>query len=205
MLSLDLESAPEQQDLVRRSRSALLELQTLYEEVRNYAAPIQLERSKQSLPKILNEVWGHLVDQWRSLHIQLDLKCDAGLEVSCDKHRIGQVIRNLFENSLSVSPVNTQIVVTCDVVHSGNKSMVRVSVEDQGPGLNQEQKARIFEPFYTTKTKGTGLGMAICNRILEAHGGRIYVAESAGSSSGANIVFELPAGQPQLNRFWDQT
>ena len=192
MLSLDLESAPEQQDLVRRSRSALLELQTLYEEVRNYAAPIQLERSRQSLPKILNEVWGNLVDQWRSLHVHLVVKCDSDLEINCDKHRIGQVVRNLFENSLCVSPKNSQIHVVCEVIQDENHPLVRVAVTDQGPGLNEEQMAKIFEPFFTTKTKGTGLGMAICQRILEAHGGRIYVADTREHGGGATIVFELP-------------
>ena len=56
--------------------------------------------------------------------------------------------------------------------------------------LNQEQREHIFEPFYTTKTKGTGLGMAIAQRIVEAHGGHITAGED--SPSGADIVVTLP-------------
>ncbi len=191
MLSLDLESAPEQQDLVRRSRSAMIELQTLYEEVRNYAAPIQLERSKQNIPKLCAEVWGNLADHWRVSQVQLIVHGEHS-EVFCDKHRLGQVLRNLFENSLSVAPKDSQITVQCSSFGSGKTKAIRVQVTDQGPGLTDEQKERIFEPFYTTKTKGTGLGMAICRRILEAHGGRIYVGESTTDHSGATIVFEIP-------------
>jgi len=199
MLSLDLESAPEQHDLVRRSRSALVELQTLYEEVRNYAAPIQLERSKQSIERLCNEVWGNLADQWRSMRVQLVLRCNPCPDVNCDKHRIGQVIRNLFENSLSVAPADSKIFVDCRLIASANDAepQVEIRVSDQGPGLDSTQRARIFEPFYTTKTKGTGLGMAICQRIVEAHGGRIFIAESKKDvepveATGATIVLELP-------------
>jgi signal transduction histidine kinase len=53
-------------------------------------------------------------------------------------------------------------------------------VEDRGPGLAPEEYMRIFEPFYTTKPQGTGIGLAICRSIVEAHDGRIWATESAG-------------------------
>jgi two-component system sensor kinase FixL len=72
---------------------------------------------------------------------------------------------------------------------------LRVAVRDNGPGLGPEQRQRIFDPFYTTKTRGTGLGMAIAKRIVEAHGGRIAVGE--GRAAGAEIIILLPReGQP---------
>ena len=194
VLELDLESAPEQQDLVRRSKSAMVELQTLYEEVRSYAAPIQLERSRQSIQRLCDETWGNLSDQWRSTRVELVLRCAPFPEILCDRQRVGQVIRNIFENALSVSPRNSRITVECCTLQSEKGAQIQVRFSDQGPGLSQEQRSRIFEPFYTTKTKGTGLGMAICQRIVEAHGGRIYVEESNGhnNSIGAVIVLELP-------------
>ena len=194
MLELDLESAPEQQDLVRRSKSAMIELQTLYEEVRGYAAPIQLERSRQSIQRLCDETWGNLVDQWRTTRVELVLRCAPCPEVLCDRQRIGQVIRNIFENALSVAPSNSQITVDCCTLQCENGTRVQARISDQGPGLNQEQRSRIFEPFYTTKTKGTGLGMAICQRIVEAHSGRIYVEDSTehNNTVGAVIVLELP-------------
>ncbi len=194
MLELDLESAPVQQDLVRRSKTAMVELQTLYEEVRSYAAPIQLERSRQSIQRLCDETWGNLVDLWRSMRVELMLRCAPCPEVLCDRQQIGQVIRNIFENALSVAPSNSQITVDCCTLQCEKGPRVQVRISDQGPGLNQEQRSRIFEPFYTTKTKGTGLGMAICQRIVEAHHGRIYVEESPGHNNtvGAVIVLELP-------------
>ncbi len=194
MLSLDLESAPEQQDLVRRSRSALVELQTLYEEVRNYAAPIQLERSPQSMQNLCNEAWGNLADQWRSLKVHLVFRCQPVPNVQCDRHRMVQVIRNIFENSLSVAPNDSSIFVDCRQIQAEEAIRVQVRITDQGPGLNEEQQSRVFEPFFTTKSKGTGLGMAISQRIVEAHGGLLFAEDSTlnDNATGAVFVLELP-------------
>jgi two-component system, LuxR family, sensor kinase FixL len=197
MLELDLQSSPDQHDLVKRTRSALVELQVLYEEVRSYAAPIQLERSRQHIPELCEETWLNLREQWQSRNIDLVSSCDASPPVSCDKQRICQVLRNIFENSFAVSPNGSSIFVECRTIQRDQSSFAQISITDQGPGLNEEQRLRIFEPFYTTKTRGTGLGMAICHRIVDSHGGRIFVGtrkESDNEKTGAVIVVELPVG-----------
>lgn len=197
MLELDLQSSPDQHDLVKRTRSALVELQVLYEEVRSYAAPIQLERSRQYIRELCEETWLNLREQWQSRHIDLVASCDACPPVSCDKQRICQVLRNIFENSLAVSPNGSSIFVDCRTIQRDQSLFAQISVTDQGPGLNEEQRLRMFEPFYTTKTRGTGLGMAICHRIIDSHGGRIFVGtgkESDDEKTGAVIVVELPVG-----------
>ncbi|MEI7457757.1 MAG: PAS domain S-box protein [Pirellula sp.] len=197
MLELDLQSSPDQHDLVKRTRSALVELQVLYEEVRSYAAPIQLERSRQSIRELCEETWLNLREQWQTRHIDLIASCDACPVVSCDKQRICQVLRNIFENSFAVSPNGSSIFVDCRTSQRDQSSFAQISITDQGPGLNEEQRLRMFEPFYTTKTRGTGLGMAICHRIIDSHGGRIFVGtkkESDNEKTGAVIVVELPVG-----------
>ena len=68
-------------------------------------------------------------------------------------------------------------------------------MRDNGPGLNQEQRERIFEPFYTTKTKGTGLGMAIAQRIVEAHDGKIAVGADRGT--GTEVLVTLTHPNPE--------
>ncbi|XZE34005.1 two-component system sensor histidine kinase NtrB [Pirellulaceae bacterium SH501] len=195
MLDLDLETAPEQRDLVRRTRSALVELQTLYEEVRSYAAPIQLGKSRQIVSELCQQVWDNLTDVWSPQEVKLVLNCEACPAIYCDAPRISQVIRNIYENSLAVVPHNSSIYTTCKLIRHGNQPYIQVAFTDDGPGLDEEQRRRIFEPFFTTKTKGTGLGMAICNRIVEAHAGKIYVGDAEfrhPKAHGAVIVMELP-------------
>ncbi len=197
MLELDLHSAPDQRDLVKRTRSALVELQVLYEEVRSYAAPIQLERSRQYIRELCEETWLNLKEQWQNRDIDLVASCDACPPVSCDKQRICQVLRNIFENSFAVIPDGSSIFIDCRTIQRDQSLFAHIRITDQGPGLSDEQRLRIFEPFYTTKTKGTGLGMAICHRIIDSHGGRIFVGtanESDKEKTGAVIALELPVG-----------
>jgi len=68
---------------------------------------------------------------------------------------------------------------------------VLVAVRDSGPGLNPESLERLFQPFYTTKSDGMGMGLSICRSIVEVHGGRIWA--TANVPQGASFQFSLPA------------
>lgn len=105
-----------------------------------------------------------------------------------DRFALRQVLRNILENSLIACEDPVQIEVDFADIQRDGRSWIQCSIRDNGPGFNPEQRERIFEPFYTTKTHGTGLGMAICKRFVEAHGGRIDV----GPGPGAHIVLTLP-------------
>jgi signal transduction histidine kinase len=69
---------------------------------------------------------------------------------------------------------------------------VCAAVRDTGPGLSAENLGRLFEPFYTTKPNGMGMGLSICRSIIEAHGGRLWATGHA--SQGALFRFTIPAG-----------
>jgi signal transduction histidine kinase len=71
--------------------------------------------------------------------------------------------------------------------------MIEVRIADSGRGMSDDAVARMFEPFYTTKPSGTGLGMPLCRMIVEAHGGRIWAEPGVEGQSGATIAFTLRA------------
>ena len=71
-------------------------------------------------------------------------------------------------------------------------SGVLVAVQDSGPGLNPESLEPLFDPFYTTKPGGMGMGLSICRSIIEAHGGRVGASRNVGP--GATVQFTLPVG-----------
>ena len=111
--------------------------------------------------------------------------------VSCDKDKITQVLVNLVDNAIKYSRQGSVIVAT-EAADGG----VKVSVVDQGPGIRREDQGKIFEAFVrlsegTRRREGTGLGLAICRRIVESHGGRIWIESEEGS--GAAFNFTLPA------------
>jgi signal transduction histidine kinase len=189
MLEMEVGDKPEALDLVRRVRRAQEQLHHLLEEVRNYAAPLHLQRTASSLRDVWQEAWEQTSPhrQGRDVaiaeHVQGDTRCQV------DRFRLGQVFRNIFENSLAACRDPVRIEIDCSAASGDAQGGVRILIRDNGPGLTPEQKRRIFEPFYTTKAKGTGLGMAIAQRIVETHGGAISVEEEA---PGATIQIVLP-------------
>jgi two-component system sensor histidine kinase KdpD len=112
--------------------------------------------------------------------------------VVVDDIRIGEVLTNLVENAVKFSDENTKI--TIDAHHAGNE--IIISVKDEGIGIPPELHEKVFERFFqgnghkTGRRKGTGLGLAICRGIVEAHGGKIRVANQNGS--GTKFSFSLP-------------
>jgi two-component system sensor kinase FixL len=193
MLALEIEDRPEALNLVGRIQKAQNHLQQLYEEVRNYAAPLKLERQRWSVATVWRQAWSNLAVQRQGRNATLREDCDqVDPHCSVDPFRLEQVFRNILENALAACADPVQVMVACAATSLEGKPALRVAVRDNGPGLNPEQRQRIFEPFFTTKTKGTGLGMAIAHRIIEAHGGQIAVGPSAGR--GAEILITLPRG-----------
>lgn len=193
MLQLDLAEEQTYLDLIGRTDTALGELHRLYEEVRGYAAPLQLECRPCNLIELCAETWDHLAAQRAGRSVQL--RTDGDREscfCDCDRQRVSQVFRNILENALAVAPEGSEIVARCEPSELEGQPAFLVAIQDSGPGLNAEEAARIFEPFFTTKTKGTGLGMAIVKRIVEAHGGEIHVGNSS-AGPGAQVVLTLPA------------
>ena len=87
-----------------------------------------------------------------------------------------------------------EVAVACREVPLAGQPVLRVCVRDNGPGLGGEQRQRIFEPFYTTRPTGTGLGMAIARRIVEAHGGAIAAGNCP--EGGAEITLSFPRSSP---------
>jgi signal transduction histidine kinase len=140
---------------------------------------------------VWREAWGLLHAQRKDCHAELREQVLAtDLVIECDRFRLVQVFRNILDNALSACPDPVEIEITCELTHEETNPPICVRVRDNGPGLNAEQRRRIFEPFYTTKPTGTGLGMAITQRIIEAHGGIIAIGDDR--SSGAEIIVTLP-------------
>ncbi len=191
MLALEVEDRPEALDLIGRIQKAQDHLQHLYEEVRSYAAPLQLEREEWELPEIWRQAWENLALLRQGKRATLKEHTN-GLDLHCvvDQFRLEQVFRNILENALAASQDPAEIQILCARAGIDGRPAVQIAFRDNGPGLGTEQRQRIFEPFYTTKTKGTGLGMAIAKRIVEAHGGQIVLG--SGTDRGAEIVITLP-------------
>jgi nitrogen fixation/metabolism regulation signal transduction histidine kinase len=110
--------------------------------------------------------------------------------VEVDPVSIRQVLHNLIKNALEATVKQCQIEIKIAKVMRNNVEYVELGVYDNGTGLNADQIETIFEPYVTSKNKGTGLGLAIVKKIIEEHGGAIWV--DTAFNDGAGFVFQLP-------------
>ena len=122
------------------------------------------------------------------LHVEAS---DLNLMCEIDPFRVEQVVRNVLENGVSACEDTGILNVSFSAAKIDDKAAVCIALANDGPPLTPEVKERIFEAFFTRKTRGSGLGMAISRRIVEAHDGRIAVGQPP---SGVEIVITLPKG-----------
>jgi signal transduction histidine kinase len=105
-----------------------------------------------------------------------------------DRVQLQQVLLNLIMNAVeamrSVNHGSRELVIGTGADESGG---VRISVQDSGPGLNPQIFDRLFDPFYTTKADGMGMGLSICRSIIDAHDGRIWASAMPGPGSTFNV------------------
>ena len=122
---------------------------------------------------------------------QLDL-AEVGLRIQADGEQLRRAIGNLVLNAIDAMPRGGVL----RIASSREDGHVRLSVSDTGMGLTEEECARLFTPYYTTKQHGTGLGLAIVQSVVSDHGGKISVLSSPGN--GATFIIELPVspGEP---------
>jgi PAS domain S-box-containing protein len=125
-------------------------------------------------------------------NVKISLALDDNLAtVLGDKVQLQQVVLNLllnaFDSMKDCSPREREVKLRAELYGA---NMIRVAVNDRGIGLSVDKLDKIFEPFYTTKSEGLGMGLSICRSIIEAHSGRLWAENNA--DSGATFYFTLP-------------
>lgn len=194
LLGDQLLDRPESLELLESIQRSQDELHRLYEEVRAYAAPIQLCPHRRNVDDILRKAWGDLVTVRDHRDVLFDERPECeDLRCEVDGFSLRQVFRNILENALQAceDPVGIKVVYS-ETIETRSPALV-IAIRDNGPGLRPEHAAEVFSSFFTTKTNGTGLGMAIAQRIVQAHGGQITL--NATLKEGAEFVVTLPRKQ----------
>jgi two-component system sensor kinase FixL len=132
-------------------------------------------------------------DTFRERHIQVRRVEETPLPaIAFDPQQVHQVLINLLKNALEAMPGGGEITITSRVTGAN----AEISVRDTGVGLAPEVAAKIFQPYFTTKEKGTGLGLANCQSIIAEHGGDIRVASAPGQGTTFTIQLPLETAPP---------
>jgi len=161
------------------------------------------EYAKPSKKQSVNVNISHLIQEVLALYtlregIRFKARYQSGLQiVNGDPVSIRQVIHNLIKNSLEAVGLEGLIEINVHRVLKNNTDYVEIALYDNGAGIKEDQVEKIFEPYVTTKVKGTGLGLAIVKKIIEDHGGAIWVDN--GRKVGAGFIIQLPACNSELS------
>jgi signal transduction histidine kinase len=141
---------------------------------------------RETLQRSLNLADGRV--RQAGLHVHTSMS-EKPLWVNGDAEQLNQVFVNLLLNAIEATPSSGSIYVSAHPVPEA--ATIRVIISDTGPGIAGEIMMRLFEPFATTRPKGTGLGLPICRRIVTEHKGTIVAGTR--ESGGAELTVELPA------------
>ncbi len=150
-------------------------LETMVESMLDFARPLELNRSGQDINQMVNQSLAVLSEMAQERKVRVRSKISPNLpKVFLDPLRLKQVLLNLLLNAIEASPEGETVDLD---LYQKRKDLI-IDVRDNGCGLPSGKKEKIFSPFFTTKRKGTGLGLPIAKKIVEAHQGILEVLEN---------------------------
>jgi two-component system sensor histidine kinase HydH len=175
-------------------RGELHRLESIVDHFLRLASPSELDIESVDLAKIINHVCDLLRPEAAARQIQITTELEHGLPtLRADPVRLTQALMNLVINAMQAVERQGKIEVSAQQVESA----ILVKVSDTGPGIPPEKLASIFDPYFTTKSEGNGLGLWIAQQIITAHGGSIQAQN--GSVGGAIFAMVLPMQRGQVS------
>jgi signal transduction histidine kinase len=169
-------------------RAEVQRLNSIVEEFLSLARPLEIKREAVRIDALLQEMAALTEDDARSARVQIRVVVPHELPTAgVDRNYLKQVLLNLVLNGIQSMPRGG--LLTLEAKAAGGK--MDVIVADTGEGIPKEILPRIFEPYFTTKTRGVGLGMTIARRIVEAHGGTLTVDSTVGQGTRFQITIPI--------------
>jgi two-component system NtrC family sensor kinase len=165
----------------------------IVEDLVTFAREPRLERVTIDLPSLIRDVVSRLERAGELAPGIVRLEGARIADASVDGTRVGQVLRNLLLNAAAAAPEGTPIEVR---VEDGS-DQIAVHVRDQGGGISREDLPHLFEPFFSKRPGGTGLGLAVSHGIVMAHGGTIQIDSASGCGTTATIRLPKIGGERQ--------
>lgn len=174
------------------TQTIIKQVDALKEMVNEFSHFARLPQSKPTLSD-LNAVVDSALVLYRTGHkdAQFKISLDPSLpKFNFDSEQIGRVIGNLLENAMAAMDGQAESTVLVATQYDSALGIARLEVQDNGSGIPEENRERIFEPYFSTKEQGTGLGLAIVKRIIDDHNGFVRVLPNV--PKGTKLIVELP-------------
>ena len=178
----------QQQDFANKILSGLRNIESQVSEMLLFARGGHSVIEAHSIDAIFSELTSRVSDKVHQSSAQLHVKQDSGDSIlHCNQEAILGALQNLINNALEISTTDLHLQLRAVIV---DEHHVKISLQDNGPGINTTIQEKIFDPFFTTKSNGTGLGLAVVQAVAKAHQGKIVIESTEGE--GSEIGFILP-------------
>lgn len=163
------------------------QMEEIVTNVLNFARPIQLNTKEEDIRRVVEQAaaWCQNKAEAAKVNMSNELPADPIL-VSVDPLNLQRALTNLISNAIEASREGQKVSLSLKT----EKEKILILIRDQGAGMDQETLENVFIPFYSKKPQGTGLGMAIVKKVVEAHDGKILIHSQPGR--GTEVRIELP-------------
>jgi nitrogen fixation/metabolism regulation signal transduction histidine kinase len=182
--------------MLKRSTATIVQqVEAMKEMVSDFAEYAKHTRKQTviiDMPLLVQEVLALYVSR-AGITFKTQYATNSALLINGDPVSMRQVLHNLLKNALEAIDTKGIIEINLQRVTKNSAEFIEIALYDDGPGIKEEQLETIFEPYVTTKAKGTGLGLAIVKKIIEEHGGNIWV--DTRRTAGAGFIIHLPLVQ----------
>jgi signal transduction histidine kinase len=193
----DSELNAECREWVERIQAGLRTLSATVNNVLHFYCLSEPARSPVDLGDLLEWAHAFFMPLMRQDHIVLSLQNRLqGVVLQADRHRLEQVLLNLVLNSVRAAGEGGWIELRGhEILKDGGRTVV-LAVADNGPGISAKDLPRIFDPGFSTHPGSSGLGLAVCRKIIEQHGGTISATSNRGAGTAFTLTFPLRAETP---------
>jgi PAS domain S-box-containing protein len=185
------EAKPDGLELMEKITRSVNHLAQLVSEMSAVGTRGPIEAAPLPLAAVVDECLGAVEDLAGSIGVEVVRRYEEGLTVPADGRALRQALLAVIRNALDAMPSGGTLTVGCARSTCGTTRGAEVTVRDTGTGMSHEVQARLYEPFFTTKADGTGLGMTIASQVVGQHGGRIELCSRPGEGTMVRVV--LPA------------
>ncbi len=173
-------------EVLRVAEREVVRIKSIVTRLLDFARPSTADKVALDLHGLIDEILVLTKKQLEHMHIDLELQLESSLPLIGNPNQIKQVLLNVVLNAMQAMPNGGRLRIAT----YNNEDGVVTEVSDTGVGMSEETIAQIFEPFYSTKDDGTGLGLAVSYGIIQGHGGEIHIESEIGR--GSRFVIWLP-------------